>query len=627
VTAAFDDRVLHDRDRRRARLRRVGFYLRRYGGLVGVFLLSLVTLFVLVGFTEGRTSRVAFELPTTWLPRLASESDLRPIHRLTGIFLVLFTGGWLGYAGVEFVRRLVAADVWSRTPAAGMMAVARGAVEEAVRSRIVLLLLGILLVVVAVQPYLTLGNVEQPLRHRLQTFLSVASLSASLLLGATTALLACYATSNDLSPRRGGNVFVKPVSRGGYLVGKWLGVSLLMLAVTAAWATTVWGTSTRWIAQHEAIDVADAEAVRTRVLTARREVYARPGTPLEELARERFNEIARTDPDRVAQRGPQQLSLDLLNEQRLQFLSIPRGQEKEYIFPGLGAARAAADELSEQVRADAEPIAAQLRELGLEVTADDVTLESVAPYADLIGLDLGPALLELRFKAAGSNTYGSDRGQLLLSAAGRQVPVTYVIDRVQSFDIPATLVDENGELRMTLFNAGGADAQSESRMRSTLQFEGDVGLVLNARAGDFAPNLIRAAAVLWVRLAFVAMLGTVAGALLTFPVAATFTVVVWIIAAGGAWVRDVLATRMQGSSIAGVDAAFDFALLPLVRLLAALLAQFSDLAGMARVQAGLLISWNDLGRHLLVVGLLWTGLIFLVGWVLFRRREIARVQV
>lgn len=637
MTHAFND-ILRRRDRRRLRLARAAFLLRRSRKWMLAFAVTLLVLLILAGIAEGGEriegyslwrrftsmfrGQAGFEWPWTWYRRLTGEGD-RAIAPGTGALLVLFVGGWLTLIGIALLR-------WVLRFGYGPLAVARSVLDEAIRNKTVVVLLAMLLIALAAWPYSTTSaaaQVMRPLRYQIQSFLSFSSLATATLLGAVTILFSAHSVSTDINVRRTGDVFVKPIRRPVYLLGKWIGVVSMMAVILAVQTMLVWGVARLWLGTNYALDPTDAAAINQHVLIARGESLPMPPVPLEQLVAEKFESIERDQPELVRRRGRTETIADLFVQERSNFLSVPYNTRKEYVFAGLGSAKRNAERLERQIAANADELARQLSELtGSTVRPAQISLEFLAPYAGVLGIDLQPALLQWRFQVKGTgNSYGSARGALDVSINGRglSVPLDYTIERVQILDLPATYVDDNG---MLILELGNVYPDTLGRQR-TIQFDADTWMQIYYVEGGFAPNLARGAVIQMVRLAFLGMLGVVTGALWSYPVAATFSLSVWLLAAGGSWLQQTLAARVAETDVVPVDAAFNSALLPVVRLIASFLSRYSTVNVNSLLVEGRYISSLAVVNHVYWIGIIWTGVLLALGGYLFSRREIARVQV
>ncbi len=233
--------------------------------------------------------------------------------------------------------------------------------------------------------------------------------------------------------------------------------------------------------------------------------------------------------------------------------------------------------------------------------------------------------LQLRFKVRGVNTYGGSDGDLVLSINDNTRPIRYVVDRVQVYDLPATFIDEEGVIELGIENYG--TIRRGVRQAVPIQFEADVWMSVFFTRGDFGGNMIRQAIVLWVRLAFLGMLATCAASLLTFAVATVFSLSAWLLLAGGEWLRITLGSGLTNTGTGAAEGFVEGTLLRGAFTIAGLLSRFSEVNGMTRISSGVYLPWDLVRYHVIWIGVIWTGVVLLVGWLLFSRREIARVQV
>ena len=100
--------------------------------------------------------------------------------------------------------------------------IAKGLLLEASRTRLSLAFIGILLVLLPLIPYWL--DPASPLRHRLQTMLSRSLGMTFTIAACLTVLLACATVAFEIRDRQMWQVMTKPVSKFGYLFGKWLGI-------------------------------------------------------------------------------------------------------------------------------------------------------------------------------------------------------------------------------------------------------------------------------------------------------------------------------------------------------------------------------------------------------------------
>jgi ABC-type transport system involved in multi-copper enzyme maturation permease subunit len=636
MTHAFTDSSIEQR-RRKSELRKaqLAALARRGVAWGGAFVVSLLAFLVIAGFAESAAladpSAPAFLMPWDWFGLLAWGAPA--IARTTGAAGVLFVGGWFSALGILLLRRVLTLDVWSRTPASGVLAVARGVVDEAMRHRVVVVLLTLLLLSLAFQPWISLGTTGGLLRQRVQAFLQFSGYLGTILLGGVTVLFSAYSVATDLSSKSSGDVFVKPVSRLGYLLGKWLGTALLMLVLVAVWGGTTWGVTRFWVAQTPALDRTDREELENRTLVARRTVLPMPEVPFQDRARLEMERIAREDPERYARQSPQDLFEDLIYRELVGFLTIPFGETRGYVFDGLDDVRDRALAVDADLKSRRDEVVAVLDTLNVTIRPEEVSLGAVLAYADELGFDPSDVLLQVRFKIEGASAFNAAEEIIEVSANGVQDRLRYVVDLEQVYDIPGTLIDEEGTLTLEIAN-GPLDASLLDNLpdavrerQGPLRFDPEVRLTAYSNQGSFGVNLFKAGIVLWVRLAFLAMLGTATAALFSFPVASLFSISVWLLSAGGQWIESILYGSLTRTGFETVESAFDRVLMPAVRGVVSVFARFSEVRGTDSLREGLAIGWGSVGSHVVWIGIGWIGVVLLLGWFAFSRREIARVQV
>ncbi|MGF1634509.1 MAG: ABC transporter permease [Phycisphaerae bacterium] len=508
--------------------------------------------------------------------------------------------------GVTLLMLLVALVRFVLKFGRGPLAMARLVLDEALRNRVVVVIGGLLLIVLSWLP--AAADLNQPLEYRIQTYLSLSLATVSLLLGAVTIFFACLSVSTDLAPGQTYDVFVKPVSRGSYLLGKWLGISLLNLCLLVSSFGVIYFGSSVWLGHMPALDELDRIATDNQVLTARRAVNPQPPSLTEE-ARQRF--LQQDVPDFVRRfigdpleayaasawqtvldaRDGDQAFIDeaggeaalfgqLLQQRQNEFLAIPPDTGRRYTFTGMG----------------------------------DIDRES-------------GQMLQLRYKLDESAGYDRERTILLqiITDRGptRPMPVDTVADEWQTQPINVSFINDAGVLDLVIINP-----VIPGRQPNTLNFEAADGLRILYTEGGFGINLAKSGAMLMAKLMALAMLGLAAAAALSFPVAATLSLVVWLLASAGTFLSDALRGTNRGviAETPGVGLAYNL-IIEGIGFAVALLRPFSSLDTRAFLIEGLLIPGERLAWNVSMVGLVTTLGLFLFGWFILSRREIARVQV
>jgi hypothetical protein len=222
--------------------------------------------------------------------------------------------------------------------------------------------------------------------------------------------------------------------------------------------------------------------------------------------------------------------------------------------------------------------------------------------------------LTLVFKLnAGSNDPAALYG-VTFAARGYEIATRQVVLKsAQLLTIPIGLVDEDGVLRLTIFNA--------PENQWAISFPPD-GLEILYSAGGYELNFLRVFLVMWVKLGFIAAVGVTAATFLSFPVACLVSLCVLFAAESASFLQSALqeyySIRDQSGQVDYIRVVIRAIAIPI----AALFELYSDLRPGARLVDGRLIGWGSLLRAIGVVGL-WTVGTLGLGWLIFRQRELA----
>lgn len=468
-----------------------------------------------------------------------------------------------------------------------ILAVAGGVVREAMRLRIAVSFAAVALGLIPLLPLWI--DAKTPLRYQVQTFLSTGLDLAYLACAFLTVFLGCATVAFEIRDRQAWLTLTKPVSRLSYLAGKWLGIVVLDAVILATASVAVYAFLLE-VRTRQPKDVLDALAVQDEVLVARVGTIPefKPLAP-EEL-RAAVEEAIRADPNSQAdiRSDPAreiEIKKDLaraiggehLKKQR----SIAPGGEREYRFTGLGEAREAGANLT----------------LRYKFFSGESDPNSSYPALFIFG--------------DGDSEYADYRQ--FIAAQSNVVPV------------PASCIAPDGTLRLRVANVRvlpGQDGEPQLEPgRASIAFDLD-GLELLYRVGGFGDNLFRAQLVNLLKLSFVAMLAVTCAAILSFPVACL--VVFTVFAAGS--VGPFLATSVaeyQIRSDATLVVAFEWAVRSVAGATEFAVRAFGDARANGPLVEGRLVSWGLVGRTLALIGVAWSGVLLVVGCLIFRRKELA----
>lgn len=187
------------------------------------------------------------------------------------------------------------------------------------------------------------------------------------------------------------------------------------------------------------------------------------------------------------------------------------------------------------------------------------------------------------------------------------------------------VIGEDGVLRLTIENAGYVEGeQGLERVPGIgpIIFKADA-LEALYRVDSFEPNFIRALLVQLIKLAFLAMLGVCAATILSFSVATLLSFTVLTIGSLAPFLGmslDEYSVKQDAPmlwqvvqhGVKGIASASEW-----------LLRAFGEISPTQQLVEGRLIAWDSVFSAFLVLGVVWSGVVFLAGFAAFRRKELA----
>jgi len=495
-----------------------------------------------------------------------------------------------------------------------VLGVARTLLDEAVRMKVAAVLLVLLFLILPILPLAF--DPKERLAYQLQSFLTYAIIIVTTLLSLLTIAIAVTTITRELEDRQIFMTMSKPVGRFQYLAGKWLGMAMLNALLVGVSGVGIY-TFTKLLADQPAINAVDQREVHEQVLVARRAISPRPV-------------------------DPQQLKLAY--EQRL---TVLRQQDPQRY----GQPNEAFDAVKPQVRgAIQQQVLAGWYAIGPR-SAQAYIFTELLPAKKLA------KTIQLRLQPKASASVPDDKLFLTLRLNGRDDSTTTrpVLDgKYHIIQISTEAIDDQGRLKVEIANPplpgpGALQGRGQGgRLQPTITFNTTDGLQLLYRVGGFEANLTRTMLLLWLRLSFLGMLALAAGTFLGFPVAALLTVLICVTASGSSYLTDSIQQYsafpqdniplwdkllwIPGKFIEYLAQGEVWKSIKLIIVLIGrgfmkLVPGFSEFSGTRLVSQGLYVSTELVGRAALWVGLVWTGTVALVGWLIFRSRELARVQV
>lgn len=517
----------------------------------------------------------------------------------------------IGVLGVWAMASLFMVGLWliraAMAPGHPITGVARTLIDEAIRMKVAVILLVGLALLVPILP-LVLDPAER-LQYRMQFFLTWSVGGVNLLLSLLTVFLACGTICSEINQRQIFMTLTKPVSRGQYLLGKWLGISLLNLLLLSIAGGGIYVMAK--MLQQQPTDPIDRFAVDEQVMVARQAVGPRPPAFLDlgESLREHIEQLRREDPVRYGEGG----ELDPRDRKTaetaimVKWHTIGPNDEQAYLFKDLDKAR----DFGESVQLRLKPKFSQ------------------KPPDEMVRLGLW----------LNGRPFPVDQ-------EGRHLPLVIADNRFHVVDLPLRAVNDRGELEIRIKNV---DLRDPSQTHpSSVTFAPGTDFELLYKVGRFEPNFFRSLVIVWMRLVFLGILGLLAGTFLGFPVACLLTMLIYVFALASGYLieslgyyaslpwRDLPFDQMMGRLIADIggsisEGKFANAVKLVIRILGelvmALIPSFSEYNPTPSLADGRLVSPGLMGRAVLWLGVVWGGGCACVAWLIFRHRELARVTV
>ncbi len=503
------------------------------------------------------------------------------------------------YLALQLARRLLSGG-WP------VLGVARTLLDEAVRLKAVGVLLVMLFILVPCIPLLI--DPAERLTYRVQQFLTYSLIGVTTLLSLLTIVVAVTTITRELEKRQIFLTMSKPVSRGHYLLGKWLGMAVLNALLVAVCGVAIY-TFTLLLAKQPAMNEVDARELQEQVLVARQVVRPYPQDPdqLSKAFSDRLATLRTQEPELYGKPDDPESALrkearDAIQKQVMTaWYAISPRSSQTYVFHGLTPAKQSA-----------QTVQFRLKPKSAGLAKDDVIY------------------LALR--------YNNRNDRVMTRKIGD--------GKYHVIEVPTDMIDEQGDLSIEIYNP--PREQIDGGTATTINFNTTDGLQLLYRVDTFEANLTRAMTLLWLRLCFLGMLALTTGTFLGFPVAALLATLICVAASGSSFLNESLSEY----------ASFPKAAVPLwdrlmfiprgffgflkqgefwqaFKLIVALIGSsfmklvpgFSEFSPTQSISYGLYLPYSLVGQAALWLGVIWTGATGLVAWLIFRVRELARVQV
>ncbi|MBC7771132.1 MAG: ABC transporter permease [Pyrinomonadaceae bacterium] len=550
------------------------------------------------------------------------------LEELTRIDTALLFIGAVAVLTVSFLvlMQLLKLALSSSHPIA---AVARNLVNEAVRLKISLVFIVLLIFMLAALPGLL--DPGTPLRYRVQAFLSYGTSGTFWIIAILTVFLSVGSVSFEQRDRIIWQTMTKPVAAWQYILGKFLGiigVAAVLLAVSSSGIFIF----TDFLRRQKAVDESapfisrgqelsnDRVILQTQVLTAR--ITKKPEPP--EINSVEFNKtlqlkvenFLKTNPTEVADLGKIQADLEeeLRSNLQTEYFAIPPGHRQRYMFTGLEDARKNRWLSPERY---AEKFGMTLDEVN-QAMADNTVQSKVALTGgrEILTVEVRSVVLRYKVQAGGNDPRTQIR--LTFQLQNQSAPVVKIVslNATAVLEIPPSAVDDNGNVFVDIANG---DVIRNTVNPEAVVFPPD-GLELRYSVGGYEMNFARVMIIQWLKLMFLAMAAITAATFLSFPVAAMMAFGVLFVAESAGFIHEAL--NYYDASVDGKFDIFRFVVRLIALPIASIFRFYADINPIEALADGKLVSWR---------GVIWTATIMLgtcavlygIGVGIFRKRELA----
>mgnify|MGYP001611843661 CR=1 FL=1 len=460
-----------------------------------------------------------------------------------------------------------------------IVAIAFLQVRAAIRSKLFVSLMGVLVLALIGLPATIKG--DGTLMGQIKVLLYYTLGLTTIILGVATLWAASGAISQEVESRQIQLVVVKPVHHFQIWFGKWLGLLAMNAALLCLTGLIMWGL-VQWTMRSSGVSKQERRMVREELL-AGRELF-RPHDTLQQDTLDRYNDLLRKGA--LSADFPRAEALLAIKKEFLAEKTVvkPSSAKQWFIEMPDGLSGVAGGDTAEvmlkiqftPVRAGTNPVSGRWS-VGTEHEPDiySMTTNNTMDGLYRITIPVDPALV-----------------QKVISEPGRKLVVDYKND-------------------------------DDTKSRSVI-FDRTSGVELYIRQSGFESNLVRALLIVLCRIALLAALGLTASTMFSFPVATFTSFAILMISFLTHYF--IFLSEMEGhvhDSGEAKESYWHVASDKAVRKLNAAFEPVMEIKAVSPLSDGVLVSWNDVGKAVLISAVLYSGLLGVVGILLFRRRELA----
>jgi len=477
-----------------------------------------------------------------------------------------------------------------------VITIARHSGTQAIRMRLVIVIVVFLMVLVPTLPFIL--QTDETHAGQIRMIITYCLYLTSFLLSVLTLFLSCMTLNTEIKHQHIFLLDPKPLSRGTLLMGKWLGVMLVNLALLAVMVGITYGLvhyfAQPWPRPDESLDEYKPYSL-LRFLG-----YKWPPRPETEKGYRLLKAQLLTARKKVLPRLP---DLEGWVDREVENL------KKKKLMP--------AHKSEEWVR---ERLRDRFSRSAWRVPPGGTQKWIVSGVPKFDGL----LLIRFRHYAEGGPHNHDIRGQFKINESGQPMAdtgiTTFRAGKLHTFGVPAGVVRDDGtvEIRYSNYDRQGVAAL----------FPFEDGLQVMYPAAGLGQNFIRVGSLIFLRLAFIAIVGIFASTFLSFPVALLFSLVVFMVGHLADFIFTDLIRDLYifGTSLVPPGTPlnpFDLVIRRILYYFFSVFPNFGPYDGVPIIAEGLLVETNRILGCLLWLPLIRGGVLALVGWYIFHRRELA----
>lgn len=461
----------------------------------------------------------------------------------------------------------------------GIWAVARHTISESVRQKAAAVFIIIIALLVFGLPFVIKG--DDSITGAAQSFLAYSLGLIGFLLSLLTIFLA-RSISDELVGKQILMTATKPLPRWQYVYGKWLGIVLVDFALVLITGVGAY-FMVQVIASGKPRDDYDKLAVRSQVLTARHAIEYEVPDFFDKAKVEFERRLDDGAYDNVQEKTDswRRLQITILKEQMLALWRTirPMGDFRDLEFEG--------------VMATPDP------EKTFQIRYKPVVYNY--PVDETITTKWSVGNIE------GTRIYDYFRRDAM--------------DRYQILEVPRDAISEDQKVKVRIQNLSGTQYDSDSM--AALRIEQGEPVEVLFQVGSFAGNLIRALALMMCRLMLLAALAVAATCMFSFPVATLVTMTVYVMAIAKGFIDD----SYDWVNLKGFAEQVTTWTKTLIDILYVAVPNFSKYDGLQNLVDGRNVPLMWVFQGMLFLFLVRTGIVLLIGCLVFTRREVAEVSV